>query len=117
MGGDTAGLADPNWPNKTGYLIPCAIMLGDEWGSWPGEGNHCSGARWALGSERVALCIPLFLSVLLFLLFTSFAVMLNCPYPSPRVSPFSFHSSPHPTRGRGADRPRGPLLLVGAKPR
>ena len=33
-GGDTAKQADPNWPNKTGYLIPCAIMLGSGWGSW-----------------------------------------------------------------------------------
>jgi len=33
-GRDTARLADPNWPNKTGYSIPCAVMLSSEWGSW-----------------------------------------------------------------------------------
>ena len=35
-GGDIAGPADPNWPNRTGYSIPCAVMLGS------GEG----GAAW-----------------------------------------------------------------------
>jgi len=35
-GGDTTGPADPNWLNKTGYLIPCAGMFGSERGSWPG---------------------------------------------------------------------------------
>jgi len=41
-----------------------------------------------------------FLPVLL-LLFTSFAVLLNCPYPDPRILPFSFDSPPHPSGGRG----------------
>jgi len=31
LGGDTAELADPNWPNKT---VPCAAMLCSGWGSW-----------------------------------------------------------------------------------
>jgi len=37
-GGDTTGRADSNWPKKTGSLIPCAIMLVSEWGSWTGGG-------------------------------------------------------------------------------
>jgi len=35
-GGDTAGPVDPNWPNRTGYLIPCDVILRSEWGSWTG---------------------------------------------------------------------------------
>jgi len=34
-GGDTAGQADPNWPNWTGYSIPYALMLG----------SGCGGSR------------------------------------------------------------------------
>jgi len=30
----TARQADPTWPNRAGYSIPCAIMLGSGWGSW-----------------------------------------------------------------------------------
>jgi len=42
-----------------------------------------------------------FLSVLLLLPFASFAVLLNCPYPDPRVLPFPSHSPLHPSGGRG----------------
>jgi len=80
-----------------------------------GKVNGSSGAHWAsgsesysvrsLGRERVALCIPLFLYILLVsggvVLFASFAILLNCPYPDPRVLPFSSHSPLHPSRGRG----------------
>jgi len=31
-GGDTAGWADPTWPNRTEYSIPCAVMLRSGWG-------------------------------------------------------------------------------------
>jgi len=64
------------------------------------------------------LCI-FFLSVLLLLSFSSFAVMLNCLYPNPRVLPFSSNCPPHPTGvgGGGEKRPRGRSLLPsGAKP-
>jgi len=30
--GDTAGQADTDWPNRIGYSIPCAAMLGSSWG-------------------------------------------------------------------------------------
>jgi len=84
-------------------------------GSWLGGGESL------LGRERVALCIPLFcvffLSVSLLLLFASFAVLLNCPYPDPRVLPFSSHSPLHPSGRMVTERLRGPLLLAGAKPR
>ena len=59
-------------------------------------------------------CI-LLLSVLLLLLASS-AVLLNCPYPDPRVLPFSSHSSPTPAEGGATERPRGLLLPARAKP-
>jgi len=47
----------------------------------------------------------LFLYILLLsivvVLFASFAVLLNCHYPDPRVLPFSSHCPPHSSRGRG----------------
>ena len=46
-------------------------------------------------------CFCIFLSVLLLLLFSSFAVLLDCPYPDPRVLPFSSNSPPNPSGGRG----------------
>jgi len=36
-GRDTAGWADPTWPNRAGYSIPCAAMLGS------GEGELGGG--------------------------------------------------------------------------
>jgi len=48
-GRGTAGRADPNWPNRTGYSIPCAIMLGSSVGAGGGEGSCGSGARGAQG--------------------------------------------------------------------
>jgi len=37
-GRDTAGRADPTWPNRAGYSIPCAVMLGSGGGEL-GGGN------------------------------------------------------------------------------
>ena len=53
-GGNTAGRADPTWPNRAGYSIPCVIMLGS------------GGGRWAVAWERVALWVVQF--VLCFLI-------------------------------------------------
>jgi len=53
-----------------------------------------------------------FLGVLLLLLFTSFAVLVNCPYPDPQVFPFSSHSPPHPMAGRG-DKAATRLFVAG----
>jgi len=39
-GEDTAGPADPTWPNRTGYSIPRAIMKGSGGGSWPAGGSQ-----------------------------------------------------------------------------
>jgi len=35
-GGNTAGWADPTWPNRTGCSIPCAVMLDFGWGQLGG---------------------------------------------------------------------------------
>jgi len=34
--GDTALRGDPTWPNRIGYSISCAIMLGSGWGELGG---------------------------------------------------------------------------------
>jgi len=38
-GGDTVRWGDPTWPNGTGYLIPCAVMMGSGWGGSRVAGN------------------------------------------------------------------------------
>jgi len=89
---------------------------GAGWGRG-GEVNRGLEECWAWGGERVALCIPLFLLVLTLLLFTSFAVLLSCPYPYPRVLNFFFQFSSSLPGGGVTELPPGPLLLAKAKPR
>jgi len=83
-------------------------MLCSGWGELDeGEVSRGTGARWASGGESCSVHFAVLfctfsLSVLLLLLFASSAVLLNCPYPDPRdFAFFSFHSPPHPSRGRG----------------
>ena len=38
-GREKAGRADPTWPNRRGYSIPCAVMLGSDRGEL-GAGTH-----------------------------------------------------------------------------
>jgi len=88
------------------HVTSCSVL--SEGAGW-GEVNHCSGAHWASGGEKFALCICLFriffISVLLLLLLASFSVLLNCPYPHPHVfMPFPFNSPillSTPLRGEG----------------
>ena len=56
-----------------------------------------SGASWASGSDNIACCI-FFLSVLLLLFSSPFAILLNSFYPNPQVLPFPSDSPPLPTR-------------------
>jgi len=50
-GRGTAGLADLTWPNRAGYSIPCAIMLGfSGGGAGRRELTYSSGARSGSGS-------------------------------------------------------------------
>jgi len=50
-GRDTAERADPTWPNRAGYSIPCAVMPDSGWGGagwWElscGSGACGSGRR------------------------------------------------------------------------
>jgi len=63
-GRHTAGRADPTWPNRTGYSIPCAVMLGSGWGlGGDGHGGSSVAAREhaaAAGGESCSLCSILF---------------------------------------------------------
>jgi len=93
-GSGTAGRADPTWPNRAGYSIPCAVMLGSGGGEL-GSGNSLAARECAAAvRERAALfcglcsaglfCVfPLYVSLVS--LFPLFAVLLNCPYPDPPV--------------------------------
>jgi len=42
-GRGTAGRADPNWPNRAQYSIPCAVTLGS------GGGGSAAGTHLRLG--------------------------------------------------------------------
>ena len=58
-GGDTTRRADPTWPNRTGYSILSAVMLGSGWGGvGQQEVNHGSGACVRHRVMRVSLSIP-----------------------------------------------------------
>ena len=60
-GRDTAGRADPTWPNRTGYCIPFAVMLGSSGGKL-GGGNSLAARERAVafresGSLGCAVCV------------------------------------------------------------
>jgi len=101
-GRDIAGRADPTWPNRAGYSIPCAVMLGSGGGgAGQPELTRVLEVRSGSGSgERLfGLCdlrCVFSSSVSLWLLFPLFDVLLNCPYPDPPVSAcfFPFSSAP-----------------------
>jgi len=57
--GNTAGRADPTWPNRIGYSIQCAIRLSSGWGSWAVGRQSQLGSMWRRQSVRVALCVLL----------------------------------------------------------
>jgi len=88
-GRGTAGRADPTWPNRAGYSIPCAVMLdsgGGELGggSSHGSGAHCGGGR----GERLCcavcfvLCIPLSCIVVVPVTFVCCSVKLPLSRPT-----------------------------------
>ena len=99
----TTGRADPTWPNRAGYSIPCAVMVGSCGGKL-GSRNSLA-AREHSGSS---LCCVFSFSVSLLLLFPLFAVLLNCPYPDPPASACFFPFSSAPRRGEG--RPCGAFV-------
>ena len=109
-GRDTAGWADPTWPTRAGYSIPCAVMLGSGWGEL-GSRNSLP-AREHRGWWK--FCVLLFWFVYSPYLYRChycalcFAVLLNCPYPDPPVSACFFPFSSVPQRGEGW--PRGAFV-------
>jgi len=121
-GRGTAGRADPTWPNRAGYSIPCAVMLGSGWGKL-GGGNSLAAreGRAAVRSERAVLFCWL-CSAGLFCVFPFFCIIVvpvpfvccSVKLPLSRHTGFlriSFHSLPHHGRGRGG---RVALLLAAA---
>jgi len=72
-GRGTAGWADPTWPNRAGYSIPCAITLGSRGGERSGRNSLAARDRAAAVQESgsvlralfcgFVLCIPLFCTV------------------------------------------------------
>ena len=93
-------------------------MLGSSRGSWLAGGGILLQLRSTRGTGqwellcafRCLLCI-FSLPVLLSLLFASFAVLLNCPYPDPRgFCHFLSILLPTPAGGRAVEWPPGPLL-------
>lgn len=86
LGGDTARIADPNWPK--GYSVPYDIMLNNKTGeSWPGGGG--STARGRAGHQPVSgeqlHCASLVIYIILsfFIIFPSSSVLLHCLYLNP----------------------------------
>jgi len=113
-GRGTAGRAGPTWPDRAGYSIPCAVMLGSGGGELGrGELTCGSGARCCGGGRGeqlfcaicFVLCIPL---ICIVVVPVPFAVLLNCPYPDPPFSACFFPFSSAPWRGEG--RPCGAFV-------
>jgi len=118
-GRDTAGRADPTWPNRAGYSIPCAAMLGSGGGERGGRNSLAAWERTVAavrenGSPGRAVCVVFSpFSVSLLFLFPLFAVLLNCCYPDPPVSSCFFPFSSAPQQGEG--QPRG-AFVAGCSP-
>ena len=78
-GRDTAGRADPTWPNRAEYSTPCAVIpVGGTWA----VGVH-SAQRWERLSGLCGFCCVFSLSVSLLFLFPLFAVSVKLPLSRP----------------------------------
>jgi len=117
-GRGTAGgvRADPTWPNRARYSIPCAVTLGSGGGRVArrerSRGLGVCGARAVRESGSVSVVFSPYLYRCC-CCFPLFAVLLNCPYPYPPVSAsfFSFSSA----RWRGEGRPSGAFVAGGSR--
>jgi len=113
--------ADPTWPNRAGYSIPCDVTLGSGAGGRHGGNSLVARGRGAapVRCERAAVWVVRFvvvffsLSVPLLLLFPLFAALLNCPYPDPPVSASFFPFSSACRWGEG--RLRGASVAGGSR--
>ena len=109
--------ADPTWPNRARYSVPCAVTPGSG-GGGGAAGTHSARERAApVRSERERVCFcrvfSLSVSLLFLFLFPLFAVLLNCPYPDPPVSACFFRFSS--ARRQGEGRPRGAFVASGSQ--
>jgi len=91
-GRDTAGWADPTWPNRAGYSIPCAGHAG----FWLGaagqrELTRGSGARSGGGSgERLCCAVCFVLCILLICIVVVAVPFVCCSLKLPLSRPTSF---------------------------
>ena len=110
-------LGDPNQPIKLDILYHVMSSSVLQWAVAWRKGICYSGASWASGSEKAAYCI-FYLSVLLLLFSSPFAIPLNCFYPNRQILPFPSASPPHLTREEAGVREKlcGSLLPAEAKP-
>ena len=81
-GRGTAGRADPTWPNRARYSIPCAVTLGSRGWGWRREltrssGVHGAGPVWDSGCLGRAICCCVF-SLFVSLLFLFSLCLLFC---------------------------------------
>jgi len=102
----------PTWQNRAGYSIPCAVTLGSGGGgaAWQeltrGSRGHSGGLVQESGSVlRALFCwfvlgIPLFCIIVVTVPSVCCSVKLPLSRPTSFL-PVSFHSPPHPGRGRG----------------
>jgi len=111
----TAGWADPTptWPNRAGYSIPCAVMLGSGGGAARRElsrgSGACSGGERLSGSCGSLLCFLLICTIVVTV--PSVCCYVKLPLSRPTSSLlvvffffFPFSSAPRPGEGgpRGA---------------
>ena len=91
-GRDTAGPADPNWPNKGVFATMCPHGVAQHWGgSWLGGGELWLSSALRIGwCERVVLRIPLFLYILLISIVVVTVHFLCCSVKLPVSRPTSF---------------------------
>jgi len=82
-GRGTAGRADPTWPNRAGYSVPCAVMLGSG-GEERGGGNSLAARERAaaLSAGCFVLCIPLMCIVVVPVPFVCCSVKLPLSRPT-----------------------------------
>jgi len=113
-GTQPSGLTQTGQPN--GYSIPRAVVLGSEWGSWPGEKLIAAWELMGHRAVRVALCILLLILHILLISIIVVAVrFLCCSVKLPLYQPTSFRLLlsillPIPVGGGATERSHGPFV-------
>ena len=117
--GNTARQADPTWPNRAGYFIPCAVMLGSGWGEMVAGRTRglvaLGGSGW--WELLFALCSYVLCNLLICIVVVPVPfVYCSLKLPLSQSTSFlyvSFHAPLHTSRGRGGHMAL--LLLAAAK--